>query len=201
MIRQVLPVLVLLALAGPASATVLLNESHGSTWVSWDWNVTELAENQVLIGRYDGTEAVNLSSASTRPLITSYRVSGIDPNEPHVFDLILLNTSTDPATVEDTASSTARTGQSQENYLLFLGSSLALTVVGLVLARGGGRVIAMLLFVAAFLSAGYVAAAQVGTNPAVSLYGILLGVLAIAALIFTFLDEYRARSGWGDYDD
>lgn len=197
MIRSLLPLLLLLCLAGPASAGILLNESHGTTWISWDWDVTDLEENQVLVGRYDGTEAVNLSAASTRPLVQGYHVRSLEPSEPHTFDLILLNTSTDPATVEETVSSSATTGQAESNFFVYLGAGILLCLIGFFFGRAN-RIVALLLFVVAFFCGGYTAAATAGTNTVLFGFGLIVVLLSLAGMIFGFLEMTQERRGWGE---
>lgn len=199
MTRRLLPMLLVasLLLVGTGAATVLLNESRGSTWIAWDWNVTALEENQVLVGRYDGAEVLNLSAAAPQPLPTLYRASDLNPSEPHDFSLVLLNTSTDPPTVEETASSSATTGQAESNFFVYLGAGVLLCLVGFFFGRAN-RIVALFLFVIAFLTGGYTAAATAGSNMVLFGFGVIVALLSLAGMVFAFLELTQDRRGWGE---
>jgi len=189
-------VVVAFALVSPGSAAIVLNESHGPSWVTWGWNVTSLNESEQLVGRYDGQVVINQTANSTPPLLTSYSVTGVDPNEPHVFELILLNQSTSPATVEEVQSSSTTTSQSESVYLVFLGLGFALCVLGFLVGKGNW-VIGLLLLAVAFILGGYVAAAMAATNSVLSLFGLVVCIVALVGLVITTLDVVKTQSGWG----
>lgn len=194
--RFLVLLIIVCGLVMPASAMVL-NETHGPTWITWGWNLTDLNENQQLLGRYDGQVVLNQSANSTPPLLTSYSVTDINSNEPHVFDLVLLNRSTEPVTVDEIETLKVATGQSESVYGLFLLLSLLLSVFCIAFGRAN-RIMAMLLLVVAFLLAGYVAAAMVSVNTVVSLFGMVGCIVALVGLVMTFMDTVKERSGWGE---
>lgn len=197
MIRYLLPFLLICLIAAPASASIMLNESHGSTWAKWDWNISELEADQVLIARYDGSEVLNQSAGTAPPILQYYAVSGIGPNEPHTFDLVLLNYSTVPPTVEGWQSSVVSTGQAESNFLIYLGIAVALFLVSVFWGRQN-RIVALFLAVIAFLLGGYTAAANVELNPILFWLGVLVSLVSVVGLVLTFLDLVRDLRGWGD---
>lgn len=197
MIYRLLPLLLICLIAAPVSASILLNESHGSTWAKWSWNVSALEADQVLIARYDGAEVLNQTAATAPPLLQYYAVSGIGPNEPHTFDLVLLNSSTVPPTVIDFQDSAVTTGQAESNYLIYLGIAVALFLVSVFWGRQN-RIIALFLAVIAFLLGGYTAAANVEVNSILFWLGVLVSLISVIGLVLTFLDLVREQRGWGD---
>ncbi len=192
-----LVVVIACGLVMPGSATMALNETHGPTWIAWEWNTTSLNESEQLVGRYDGQVVINQTANSTPPLLTSYSVTGIEPNEPHVFDLVLLNRSTEPVTVDEIKTSSVTTGQSESVYILLLVMAFAFCLFSIIIGKANS-VMTLLLFVVAFLLGGYVAAAMAATNTVLSLFGLVAGIVALIGLVVTFLDIVRERSGWGD---
>lgn len=194
MIRRLLPLLLLVALAAPAAAFEL-NETHGSTWVTWEWNVSTLEPGQVLVARYDGTEVVNQSAGSPPPLVQMYAKTGIGPNEPHSFEVILLDT--DPAVaVNETQVSRITTAQGEGYAQLFLVLSLVLAIVAFVAIKGN-KYLGVFLWIVAFIMAGYVFVSMGGTNRVLSLFGALLAALDLLGLAYTFHDTVQTEAGWG----
>lgn len=193
MIRYLLPFIVILALAAQSSAFVL-TETHGSTWVTWEWNVSTLNPGQALIARYDGVEVVNQTPDSPPPLVQVYSRTGIGPNEPHSFEVILLDT--DPVAVNETQVSRITTAQGEGYAQLFLVLSLVIALVAFVGIKAN-KFLGIFLWIVAFVMAGEVFISTGGTNTILSLFGALLAALDLLGLAYTFHDKVTEETGWG----
>lgn len=195
--------LLVLVLVNPASgAVVTLNQSHGETWIKWEWTLEPgdygamenliLYVDGVVVGNY------NLSNTSQVLIPTFYMISDLNPNEAHNLQLLILDTSSSPPGVLDQEILSVSTSVSGSYQYVVLALAMVLFIIALVAMQGRMGLIGLILNAGAVILFGYLAISSYSFNPALSTIGVLLGIIALFPIVHFLYRLYEKSQNWSE---
>lgn len=178
------------------TAFTKIGETHGATWIRWAWDpAVNLSANQTLVGLLDGLPVLNLTSNTTYPP-TMFYAGDLNPNENHVFGLVLINTSTGTPTTARVDLGVTTAQGSEYFYLLFV-VVIALALVGAVIHN---RYMAAVLLMFSFLVAAYLAVGLTAANPSFAVIAIMTAVVTGLGMVYVVYDIVKSHVGWENDD-
>ena len=174
---------------------VTLAETHGTTWIQWTWPAVNLSANASVVGTLDGAPVLD-ATANTTPFPAMYYAGDLNPNEYHVFSLLLVNNSTGTPSVETTTLGVTTAQGSEYFYLLFV-VVIALALVGAVIHN---RYMAAVLLMFSFLVAAYLAVGLTAANPSFAVIAIMTAVVTGLGMVYVVYDIVKSHVGWENDD-
>lgn len=196
-------ILLILAITGTVSGTIVtLNQSHGETWVKWEWTLSpgDYGAMENLIIYADGAVVgnYNLSNTSQVLIPTFYMISDLNPNEAHSFHMLLLDISKIPNEVIDQETLSVSTSVSGSYQYVVLAIAMLLFILALAAIRGRMGLIGLILNAGAVILLGYLAISSYSFNPALSTIAVLLAIIAVFPIVYFMYKLYESSQNWSE---